>query len=250
MAKLDGKVALISGAARGQGEAIARRFVAEGARVILGDLLDDPGERVASDLGNGAQYQHLDVTRPEDWARAARAAETSFGRLDVLVNNAGILTLGSVEDVSLEEYTRTIQVNQIGCLLGMQAAIPLLKVRGGSIINTSSVAGLQGIPGMAAYSSSKWAIRGLTRTAALELGPHDIRVNSIHPGAIDTKMIHPSGDAPKGPDSPYANVPLRRIGTPEDAANLVLFLASDESSFCTGAEFTLDGGGLAGLRTR
>lgn len=250
MGKLDGKVALITGAARGQGEAIARLFVAEGARVVLGDLLDDLGQAVAADLGDAAHYTHLDVTQPESWAGVVTHTQDAFGRLDVLVNNAGILTYAPIESVSLDEYMRTIQVNQVGCLLGMQAAIPLLKVRGGSIVNTSSVAGLQGVPFLGAYSSSKWAVRGLTRTAALELGEHGIRVNSIHPGAIDTPMIDPTGDAPKGPDSGYAQVPLRRIGTPDDAANLVLFLASDESSFCTGAEFTIDGGGLAGLRPR
>ena len=249
MGKLDGKVALISGAARGQGEAIARLFGKEGARLVLGDVRDDLGARVAAEIGDAARYVSLDVTHPDAWADAVREAESAFGRLDILVNNAGILTFAPLDALELEEYMRTIQVNQVGCLLGMQAALPLLKVRGGSIINTSSVAGLQGIAGLTAYSSSKWAVRGLTRTAALELGEHGIRVNSIHPGAIDTPMLNHGQPLPTGPDSPYANVPLRRVGTPEDAAQLVLFLASDDSSFCTGAEFTIDGGGLAGLRT-
>jgi 3alpha(or 20beta)-hydroxysteroid dehydrogenase len=250
MGKLEGKVALVSGAGRGQGEAIARQFVAEGGRVVLGDIRDDLGQSVARDLGSNALYRSLDVTRAADWAEAVSTTEQAFGRLDILVNNAGILTRAPIESLTLDDYMRTIQVNQVGCLLGMQAALPLLKLRGGVIVNTSSVAGMQGVAGMAAYTSSKWAIRGLTRTAALEFGAWNIRVNSIHPGAIDTPMLDPSGAVTHGPDSPYAKVPLRRIGRPEEVARLVLFLASDDSAFCTGSEFTIDGGGLAGLRSR
>ncbi len=247
MGKLEGRVALISGAARGQGEAIARRLAAEGACVVLGDILDEEGARVAADLGHTALYHHLDVRRPEDWSAITAETERSFGRLDVLVNNAGILTRGGLRDLSLETYRETIDVNQVGCLLGMQAALPLLEVRGGSIVNTSSVAGLQGVPGLAAYASSKWAVRGLTRTAALELGALGIRVNSIHPGAIETPMLGPVSDRAA---QQYESVPLGRMGQPGEVADLVLFLACDDSAFCTGAEFTIDGGGLAGLRPR
>ena len=249
MESLLDKVALITGAARGQGEAIARRFVAEGARVVLADILDSEGKRVAEELGPQAQYVRLDVTSPEEWSAAVASTEELFGQLDVLVNNAGILTYAPLETLKLEDYMRTISVNQIGCLLGMQAALPLLKRHGGSIINSSSIAGLRGVTGLAAYSSSKWAVRGLTRTAAAELGEHGIRVNSIHPGAIATAML--MGESPRTAESDarYAGVPLGRIGEVEDIANLVTFLASDASSFCTGSEFTIDGGRLAAIRS-
>jgi 3alpha(or 20beta)-hydroxysteroid dehydrogenase len=249
MGRLEGKVALVSGGARGQGEAIARLFSAEGARVVIGDILDDLGARVAWEIGAAARYRRLDVTRADDWAAAVVEASETFGKLDVLVNNAGILSRAPLERLRLDEYMRTIQVNQIGCLLGIQAAIPALKAAGGgSIVNTSSTAGLQGFPELGAYVSSKWAVRGLTKVAALELGAYRIRVNSIHPGAIATPMIDPTGALVTQKDHPYANVPLGRVGEPLDVARLALFLASDESSFCTGAEFIIDGGATTGAR--
>ena len=248
MGKLDGKVAIISGAARGQGEAEARLFAEEGAAVVLGDIRDDEGEQAAAriaDTGGQAVYQHLDVTSEEDWAAAVARANSEFGGLHVLVNNAGIGGASTfVEDTSLEDYMRVINVNQVGVFLGMRAAIPSIRESGGgSIVNISSTAGLEGAPTLAAYGSSKWAVRGLTKVAAMELAPDGIRVNSVHPGPIDTPML-------RGANIPMDNwgrsVPLARVGTVDDMASLLLFLASDESSFCTGTEFVIDGGMTAG----
>ena len=245
MGKLDGKVALVSGAARGQGEAEARLFAREGASVALGDVLDEDGERVAAsivDTGGQALYGHLDVRERSDWRALVERARDEFGRLDILINNAGILRAGRIEDLDPDEYMEVIQVNQVGVLLGMQAAIPALReAGGGAIVNTSSTAGLTGFAGGAAYVASKWAVRGMTKVAALELGRYGIRVNSVHPGPIDTPMI--AGlDLGGARDSQ----PIPRVGTPDEVAKLMLFLASDDSSYCTGSEFVIDGGGQAG----
>jgi 3alpha(or 20beta)-hydroxysteroid dehydrogenase len=245
--RLDGKVALISGAARGQGEAEARLFAAEGARVVLGDVLDDLGEKVAIDIGDAAAYQHLDVTDSAEWSSAVALAVGNFGRLDVLVNNAGILRLGTVADQPLDEYMAVINVNQVGCFLGMKAAIPALKAAGGGvIINTSSTSGFIGMPGLGAYTASKFAVRGMTKCAAMELGHFGIRVNSVHPGGIDTEMTRLPEWENVDKDLVYGSQPIPRIGRPEEVARLMVFLASDDSSYCTGAEFLVDGGMTAG----
>ncbi|HSS10356.1 MAG TPA: glucose 1-dehydrogenase [Acidimicrobiales bacterium] len=247
MGKLDGKVALISGAARGQGEAEARLFAAEGAKVVLGDVLDDLGEQVAKDIGDDAIYQHLDVTDQKDWAAAVKTATVEFGRLDVLVNNAGILKVALTESMPLDDYMAIVNVNQVGCFLGMQAAIPALRAAGkGSIINTSSTNGLIGLPGLGAYTASKFAVRGMTKCAAMELGRDGIRVNSVHPGGIDTEMVRLPEFGNVDQDNAYAWQPIPRIGQPEEVAKLMVFLACDDSSFCTGAEFIIDGGFTAG----
>ncbi len=248
MGRLDGKVALISGAARGQGEAESRLFVAEGAKVVLGDVLDDLGEKVALDIGEAAVYRHLDVTRPEDWKAAVDTATTRFGKLDVLVNNAGILRFGSIERTSFEEYKSVIEVNQFGCFLGMKAAIPALKAAGGgAIVNISSTQGLEGMAGACAYSASKFAVRGMTKSAALELGRFGIRVNSVHPGGCDTPMLALDQVDPANKDAAYRHQPIARIGQPEEVARLVAFLASDDASYSTGSEFLIEGGMTAGL---
>ena len=239
--RLDGKVALISGAAKGQGEAEARLFIAEGAAVMLGDVLDDQGEAVAKSLGDRAHYVHLDVTREDDWKRAVAAATQSFGGLDVLINNAGIIRIGMMADVSLDEYMLVINVNQVGCWLGMKTAGAVMR-GGGSIINISSMNGVIPGPGIMSYVASKFAIRGMTKAAALELGPKGIRVNSIHPGAILTDMARAGLAGIEG--NPLAGLPIPRIGEPEEVARLALFLASDESSYSTGSEFVIDGGWL------
>jgi 3alpha(or 20beta)-hydroxysteroid dehydrogenase len=245
--RLEGKVALISGAARGQGEAEARLFAEEGAELVLGDVLDDVGEKVVADIGDGAVYVHLDVTRPEDWAGAVRTAGDRFGHLDVLVNNAGILRAAPIERMTLDDYMAVITVNQVGCFLGMQAAIPALREAGrGVIINTSSILGLEGVPGLTAYAASKFAVRGMTKCAALELGPLGIRVHSVHPGGIDTEMTRMQAFDGADSDAVYRAQPIPRIGQPEEVARLMVFLASDESSYCTGAEFVIDGGSTAG----
>jgi 3alpha(or 20beta)-hydroxysteroid dehydrogenase len=248
MGRLDGKVAIITGAARGQGEAEARMFVSEGARVLLGDVLDDLGERVAIDLGEAAVYLHLDVTRPDDWERAVAAARSMFGKLDILINNAGVFRSGLIESQSLEDYLAVVNVNQVGCWLGMKAVIPSLKSNGGGvIINTSSVGGFIGAAGCSAYVASKFAVRGMTKCAAAELANHNIRVNSVHPARIDTPMVNPElQQTTGGTEVALARQLIRRIGQPEEVAALMVFLASD-ATFSTGSEFMIDGGQLACL---
>ena len=254
MGRLDGKVAIISGAARGQGEAEARLFVAEGAAVVIGDVLDDRAAAVAAELGDRARSVHLDVRDPADWAAAVATAELAFGPVDVLVNNAGILRYHRLVDVPLDEYREVVEVNQIGTLLGMQAVVPSMeRAGGGSIVNVSSTAGLQGSSTTTAYTATKFAVRGMTKVAAVELGPLGIRVNSIHPGGIDTEMVRPGDGPPGGPGSEelnqrFAGIPLGRVGQAEEVARMALFLASDESSYSTGSEFVCDGGSTAGQR--
>jgi 3alpha(or 20beta)-hydroxysteroid dehydrogenase len=252
MGKLDGRVILISGAARGQGEAEARLFVAEGASVVLGDVLDDEGAAVAKDLGDAARYVHLDVTKEADWTAAVAEANAAFGKLDGLINNAGILQFGAIVDTSLDDYMKIVNVNQVGVFLGMRAAIPsLVAAGGGTIVNTSSTNGLQGVAGMIGYTATKFAVRGMTKAAALELGHSGIRVNSIHPGGIDTPMVRPdnveglvSDDTSSG--DIYAALPAGRVGQPEEVAKLALFLSCSDSSYSTGSEFVIDGGMTAG----
>lgn len=247
--RLAGRVALISGGSRGQGAAEARLFTAEGAQVVIGDVLDDEGKAIAEELGEAAAYVHLDVRRKEDWGGAVATATDVFGGLDVLINNAGVFRLSSIEDTTPEDYMSLIEVNQLGVFLGMQAVIPAMTRAGhGSIVNVSSIDGLVGMAGSVSYVASKFAVRGMTKVAALELGPRGIRVNSIHPGGVDTPMIRDLkiGDITVDGTGAMGRVPLGRIGTPEDVARLALFLASDESSYCTGSEFTIDGGLLAG----
>ena len=244
MGRLDGKVALISGGARGQGATAAKRIVAEGGKAVIGDILDDEGKALAKELGDDGLYAHLDVTNEDDWRSAVADTEQAFGRLDVLLNNAGILKFGKLEEMTLDEYMQVINVNQVGVFLGMKAAAPAMKrTGGGSIINISSVEGLRGLPRLTAYSASKFAVRGMSKSAAVELGKHKIRVNSIHPGFIDTPMTRAQGLENIDVDELFkSGVPMRRAGTPDDIVNMVVFLASDESSYCTGAEFIVDGG--------
>ncbi|MQA26692.1 MAG: glucose 1-dehydrogenase [Micromonosporaceae bacterium] len=245
--RLQGKVALITGAARGQGAAAARRYVAEGATVMIADVLDEPGKELADELGEAARYRHLDVSSESDWADAVAELLESFGRLDVLVNNAGILAFSAIEKTTLEEYERVVRVNQFGTFLGIRSAVrPMTEAGGGSIVNVSSVEGIGGMPFLIAYAASKFAIRGMTKVAAMELGERGIRVNSVHPGMIDTAMPR---QAAGGAELDLAligrKVALRRVGKAEEIADLVVFLGSDESSYCTGAEFVADGGATA-----
>lgn len=250
MTRLAGKTALISGAAQGMGAAMARLFVAEGAQVVIADIAKDPGLSLAAELGDAAAFAPLDVCSPEQWEAAVATASTAFGGLDILVNNAGILRYGTVEGTPLADYLNVVQVNQVGCFLGMQASIPALRARlGGSIVNTSSIAGMKGVAGTFAYSASKWAVRGMTKSAALDLGCFGIRVNSIHPGAVDTDMIKEHPATPVSASSPLARIALSRKGQAEEVAELVCWLSSDAASYCTGTEFVIDGGSLAGTAT-
>jgi 3alpha(or 20beta)-hydroxysteroid dehydrogenase len=248
MGLLDGKTAIITGAARGQGAAAARRFVEEGARVVIGDVLDDVGKELANSLGAAAVYRHLDVSSEDDWAAVVDEAVESLGGVQVLVNNAGILRFAALPDMPLEDYMRIVNINQVGTFLGMRAVskVMIAAGAGGSIVNISSVEGLAGMPYLTAYTSTKFAIRGMTKVAALELGPHQIRVNSVHPGMIETDMVKDAAGGHEVDLSPAAKrIPLRRMGQSEDVAEVVLFLASDKSSYCTGGEFAVDGGATA-----
>jgi 3alpha(or 20beta)-hydroxysteroid dehydrogenase len=242
--RLAGKVALITGAARGQGAAEARLFVEQGAKVVLGDLLDEEGEAVAASLGDSAIYTHIDIRSEADWQSALDVA-ARFGPLNVLINNAAITHFASIVDTTVADYERVIGVNQTGTFLGMRSVIPVMKAAGGgSIVNVSSIDGLQAKNGIIAYAASKWAIRGMTKVAALELGHHGIRVNSLHPGGIDTIMGNPTGSDQI--DQFYSRHPIPRAGRSEEIAQMALFLASDESSYSTGSEFVADGGWHAG----
>jgi 3alpha(or 20beta)-hydroxysteroid dehydrogenase len=241
MGRVNGKVALISGGARGMGAWHARRLVEEGARVVIGDVLDEPGHHLSEELGENARFVHLDVTSFEDWQAAVQLAISEFGGLDVLVNNAGIMVAAPIEDYPIEGWHKIIAVNLTGVFFGIKAVIPAMrKAGGGSIINVSSTAGLVGLQGVAGYSASKFGVRGLTKGVALDLGQYNIRVNSVHPGAIDTAMI-------EGMNLTQERVALHRIGAPQEVSNLILFLASDESSFSTGSEFVVDGGETTGF---
>jgi 3alpha(or 20beta)-hydroxysteroid dehydrogenase len=244
MGRLDDRVVLITGAARGQGEAEARLFAAEGARVVLGDVLDGEGKAVAESLGEAAIYLHHDVADELSWTEFVAASLRQFGRIDALVNNAGILIYKPMLEMSLDEYRRVVDVNQVGCFLGMKAVAPsLAETGGGAIVNVSSMVGMKAFAGAIGYVSSKFAIRGLTRTAALELGASGIRVNSLHPGGVDTDMAW--GYDGVDLEQLYQSTALGRIGRPDEMARVALFLISDESSYCTGAEFVADGGLLA-----
>ena len=243
--RVDGKVALITGAARGQGEAEARLLASAGARVVVTDVLDDLAADVAADIGDAARFVHHDVRDEGSWAKAVDVAVNEFGRLDVLVNNAGILKTNRIEHQTLEDFDAIVRVNLYGVFNGMRAAIaPMRASGGGSIVNISSAAGLRGVPGYGAYGATKWAVRGITKTAALELAADRIRVNSVHPGAVDTPMVAAS-NLQRG-EGGLPGAPLGRVGIPEEVANLALFLASDASSYITGAEFAIDGGGFMG----
>jgi 3alpha(or 20beta)-hydroxysteroid dehydrogenase len=246
--RLDGRVAIVTGAARGQGAAEAALFAAEGATVVMGDVLVDELAATAHDIGPAAHPVRLDVTSPDDWS-AAVATAAGLGPLRVLVNNAAIHWTRPLEEESPDGFRRMFEVNLLGAANGMQAVFgPMRGAGGGSIVNVSSTAGIIGIPRHAAYGSSKWALRGLTRTAAAEWGRHGIRVNSIHPGAVNTDMLPPHPGAADGArDDRFDHLPLGRAGEADEVARLALFLASDESSFSTGAEFVVDGGSTAGL---
>jgi 3alpha(or 20beta)-hydroxysteroid dehydrogenase len=243
MGRLTGKVALISGAARGQGEAEARLFAAEGAKVVLADVLDEDGTTVAKDISDDAIYLHLDVTSEADWQATVDKAIDRFGGIDVLVNNAGVFAINPLATTSLEEYRRIVDINQIGVFLGMRAVASHMAARAsGSIINISSVAGLQGSAGTIAYTASKFAVRGMTKVVAKELAPFGVRVNSVHPGLIDTAMLRQITDVVNDDALLKSRVPMGEFATADDVANVVLFLASDDSTYCTGAEFVVDGG--------
>lgn len=238
-----GKVVLVTGGARGMGEAHCRAFVEEGARVVLTDVLEKEGTSLAAELGKDALFLQHNVSSEEDWARVISATESRFGPVSILVNNAGIGAGSRLEDTKLADWQRVIDVNLTGVFLGMRAAIPGMKgAGGGAIVNISSIAGLMGAPYLPAYVASKFGVRGLTKSAALELGDFGIRVNSVHPGYIRTPILGPT----KEEGTVQRDLAIKRFGRPEEVTRLVLFLASDESSYTTGSEFVIDGGWTAG----
>ena len=248
MGRLDGKVALISGGARGQGAAEAKLFVQEGAKVVFGDVLDEDGRQVEAELraaGGEVTYVHLDVTDEEEWREAVQTAVSVYGKLDILVNNAGILLRKGLEETSGEEWDRIMAVNAKGVFLGTKLALPAMRQSGGgSIINISSISGLVGI-GYPAYIASKGAVRLLTKATAVDHVKDNIRCNSVHPGGVETPMVQDGSETPAQREARLAGTPMGRRADPIEIANGVLFLASDESSFMTGSEVVIDGGRTA-----
>ncbi|MGW7226450.1 SDR family NAD(P)-dependent oxidoreductase [Streptomyces cyaneofuscatus] len=258
MGKLDGRVVLVTGAARGQGEQEARLFAAEGARVVIADVLVEQGEALAKELGEEtARFVRLDVGSEEGWAEAVAVARDAFGKIDGLVNNAGILRFNELVNTPLAEFEQVVRVNMTGAFLGIRAVAPEIEAAGGgTIVNTSSYTGLTGMPLVGAYAATKHAVLGLTRVAAMELAGKGVRVNAICPGAIDTAMsnpalLDPDADLSRSDaalDAYYRKlVPMGRIGRPEEVAALALFLTAEDSSYITGQPFVVDGGWLAGV---
>ncbi|WP_328327717.1 MULTISPECIES: SDR family NAD(P)-dependent oxidoreductase [unclassified Streptomyces] len=257
MGKLDGRVVVITGAARGQGEQEARLFVAEGAKVLLGDVLDEQGSALAKELGESAAYVRLDVTQEADWNAAVQVAKETFGKIDGLVNNAGILRFNELVTTPLDEFQQVVQVNQVGAFLGIRTVAPEIGAAGGgTIVNTASYTALTGMAFVGSYAATKAAIVGLTRVAAMELAAKGIRVNAMCPGAIDTPMSNPAqldpdadpAESSAALDELYKKlVPLGRVGRPEEVARLALFLSGEDSSYITGQPFVIDGGWLAGV---
>lgn len=247
MKRLEGKVAIVTGGARGMGEVTVRLFVENGAKVVIGDILSEEGEKLAAELGDDVSFVKLDVTKAADWLQAVDAAN-KLGPLNVLVNNAAILFHATIADTTEEQFMQVVSINQLGVFLGMKNVLESMKTAGGgSIINVSSIDGLQSKNSLSAYSSSKWAVRGLTKAAALEMGKFNIRVNSVHPGGIYTAMHGSDFISEEEADQFYTTHALPRVGKPHEVANVTLFLATDEASYSTGSEFIADGGWSAGL---
>jgi len=242
---LKGHVVLVTGAARGMGAEHVRQLVAVGAKVVATDVLDYEGHALVADMGGDAVYARHDVTSEEDWVAAVALAESTFGPIKHLVNNAGVVTFGSVERMDPATFRRTLDINLTGCWLGMHYTIPSIRrAGGGSIVNVSSTAGMQGYANLGAYVASKWGLRGLTKAAALELGPLGIRVNSIHPGPIRTPMLD-GLDA----DALAASQPIPRVGEPAEVTDMLLYLLAD-ATYSTGHEFIIDGGAVIGQVVR
>ncbi|MGH8528865.1 MAG: SDR family NAD(P)-dependent oxidoreductase [Nevskiales bacterium] len=247
MARHKDKVAIVTGGARGMGAATARLFVAEGAKVVIADVLDEDGKKLAGELQGKTIFEHLDVTEEQNWRRVIERTISSFGKIDVLVNNAGVLLFKTIADTTKADFERVIAVNLAGTFLGVKlVGEHMVANKRGSIVNISSSDGMKGANGLGAYCSSKWGIRGLTKVAAMEFGHRGVRVNSVHPGGIDTAMGNPYGEKREDVNKRYTMVPLQRVGDPSEVAQTSLFLASDESSYLCGAEIAVDGGMLTG----
>ena len=259
MGRMDGKVAIVTGAARGTGAATARLLAGEGARVVVADVLEEPAQLLVKELGDAAVFERLDVTREEEWRRVVASAVERFDAIDALVNNAGVLHMAALDETELADFERVVAVNQVGPFLGMKSVAGVMKRAGrGSIVNVSSIDGVSTKNGLVAYSASKWAVRGMTRVAALELGQHGVRVNAVCPEAGSADMFKPY--LPDGVDAELAASFQQRVLKTQmkrplaekigDIAKMILFLASDESASCSGADFVVDGGNLAGTRIK
>ena len=243
MSRLEGRVALVTGGARGMGAAAVRRLHADGASVVAADVLDDDGKALADSLGDRARFVHLDVTNEQEWQDVVEQTVRELGGLNVLVNNAGILRFNEIANTPLEEFRQVLDVNLVGVFLGMKAVIPVMKQGGGgSIVNISSTEGLAGTVFCGAYTASKFGVRGITKVGAIEYGADKIRVNSVHPGGIDTPMTRAVMDEEGRKYVGKKVAGLKRMGEADEVAAVVAFLASDDSSYCTGAEFVVDGG--------
>ena len=237
--RIAGKIALITGGARGQGRQDAERFAAEGATVYITDVLDDVGAAAADELGDAVTFLHHDVTRENDWNAVIAGIVEQHGRIDILVNNAGIFSMTPALDTSIEAWDQMVSINQTGVFLGIRDVGRVMCEQGaGSIINISSIAGLAGVGGAHAYAATKWAVRGMSKSAALEFAAHGVRVNSVHPGIIDTDMLRGFGG---NLERVTAAIPMNRTASADEVANVVLFLASEEASYCSGHEFVVDG---------
>lgn len=240
MGRLSGKVAIITGGARGMGASHVRMFVKEGAKVVFTDILEEEGQALVSELGENVKFVRHDVTKASDWEQVVTEAETTFGPVHVLVNNAGITMNKAISETTEEDYRRIVDINQVSVFLGMKAVLPSMrKTEGGSIVNVSSLNGLVG--GAIGYTDTKFAVRGMTKAAALEFANYGIRVNSVHPGAVATPMIIQE-DTKAAVEAWAKTLPMKRFAQPEEVSNLVVYLASDESSYSTGSEFVIDGG--------
>lgn len=252
MGRLDGKVAIITGGARGMGQTTATLFTEEGGKVVIGDVLDAEGEALAQTLGSSAVYHHLDVSDETDWKTLIEMTMETYGRIDILVNNAAIYFYATIEETENDAFRRLLDVNVMGPFLGMKTVIPFMKQnQSGSIVNVSSTDGLRGSCGMGAYNTSKWGVRGLTKCIAMEVGPFGIRVNSIHPGTVDTPMFNPDNQTRAELDATFAQnfpgIALGRVGDPLEIAQATLFLASDEAAYVSGAELAVDGAWTCGI---
>ena len=247
MDRLKDKVAIVTGGARGMGAATVRLFVAEGAKVVIGDVLDEDGTQLAAELHGKAIFLHHDVTDEASWNKVIETTQAKFGAIDVLVNNAGVLLFRTIAETSKADFEKVLSVNLVGTFLGVKlVGAQMLARRRGSIVNISSVDGMKAANGLGAYCSSKWGSRGLTKVAAMEFGHQGVRVNSIHPGGVDTAMGNPYGESRADVNRRYAMVPLQRVADPIEIARTSLFLASDDSSYLCGAEIAVDGGMLTG----
>lgn len=252
MGRLAGKVVIVTGAARGQGAATVRLFLSEGAHIVGGDVLDRDGEALAQELAaKNFHYLHQDVAEERDWQAITDFALSRFGRIDALINNAGVRHHAALESLTRAEIDKVLAINLVGPILGMSAVVPTMKrQRSGSIVNISSIEGLRGSNGKTAYIASKWGLRGVTKGAAIELGHHGVRVNSIHPGGVNTLMANPNNIPTAEYNQSFRDVPLQRIGEAEEIARASLYLASDDSSYVSGAELAVDGGWSAGYILR